>query len=398
MWLRVDYGCRKLQKPTSPLIASSRSIHRCSTEHRDLLGRATLGPFRLTPLGIVTAQSGLIPTRALLDYRQARYAQRLHARPKDCQGPEEILDRDGAAITLRLRAATSLRPGTTVEPQSWSSQRTFPGQVTIESRKGALNTAGGWSQRDTIWTDGTRLGDGRVGAACVWRKKDGWDGRYFHLGRNKEVFDAEGYAISQALLILDTRQECGRHYTVFVDSTSAIQRVQTNGIGPGQSFAVECTEICSRIMSRQNKVTIRWVPAQHGVPGNEKADEFARAAAEGDRPESEVADELRWQTNITHITRIATENKTQKTKQWISEHLGDPKRKYRVPLGKGVRRQILRHTPKHIAVRYYQLLSGHAAIGTYLKDKIRKIDSDNCWWCGGGKRQARHHLFTECRA
>ena len=59
---------------------------------------------------------------------------------------------------------------------------------------------------------------------------------------------------------------------------------------------------------------------------------------------------------------------------------------------------LLRRTPKHIVNRYYQLLSGHAAIGTYLKDKIRRIDNDRCWWCGGGKRQTRHHLFTECRA
>ena len=36
MWLRVDYGCRRLQKPTSPLIASSRSTRRCSTEHREV--------------------------------------------------------------------------------------------------------------------------------------------------------------------------------------------------------------------------------------------------------------------------------------------------------------------------------------------------------------------------
>ena len=48
--------------------------------------------------------------------------------------------------------------------------------------------------------------------------------------------------------------------------------------------------------------------------------------------------------------------------------------------------------------RYYQLLSGHAAIGPYLKDKIRRTDDDRCWWCAGGKQQTRHHLFTECRA
>ena len=58
----------------------------------------------------------------------------------------------------------------------------------------------------------------------------------------------------------------------------------------------------------------------------------------------------------------------------------------------------LRGVPKPIANRYYQLLSGHAAIGPYLKDKIHKAVDDKCWWCGGGKQQTCHHLFTECRA
>ena len=68
--------------------------------------------------------------------------------------------------------------------------------------------------------------------------------------------------------------------------------------------------------------------------------------------------------------------------------------KYKPPRGKGVRRGPLCLARKSIANRYYQLLSGHAAIGPYLKDKIRKTDDDQCWWCGGGKK----HLFTECRA
>ena len=33
-----------------------------------------------------------------------------------------------------------------------------------------------------------------------------------------------------------------------------------------------------------------------------------------------------------------------------------------------------------------------------LKDKLGKTDNDRCWWCGGGKQQARHQIFTECRA
>ena len=38
----------------------------------------------------------------------------------------------------------------------------------------------------------------------------GWTGRRFHLGNNKEVFDAEVYAIYQALSIMGRCQETGR--------------------------------------------------------------------------------------------------------------------------------------------------------------------------------------------
>ena len=65
-------------------------------------------------------------------------------------------------------------------------------------------------------------------------------------------------------------------------------------------------------------------------------------------------------------------------RQWIAEHLGDPRRKYRPPPGRDLRRTMLRWTPKHIAGRYYQLLLGHAAIGPYLKDRIHEVEDDRC--------------------
>ena len=152
-------------------------------------------------------------------------------------------------------------------------------------------------------------------------------------------------------------------------------------------------EGCSRVLSRNSEVTVRWVPAHHGVPGNENADENAKAAAEGKRPDSTVPDELRWETSLSHMTRVATVAQSGRTKQWISERLGDPRRKYRPPPGRVVMRKLLRRTPKYIAGRYYQLLSGHAAIGPYLKDKIHKVDDERCLWCGERKRQIHHHLL-----
>lgn len=63
------------------------------------MGMSTPGAFRSNPRGIVTAQSGLTPARALLDHRQARFTQRLFARPKDGQGLGEILTKERSALT-----------------------------------------------------------------------------------------------------------------------------------------------------------------------------------------------------------------------------------------------------------------------------------------------------------
>ena len=187
------------------------------------IGRSTLGVFRSTPLGIIAAESGHTPARALLNHRQAGFAQQLYTRPRDGEGPKEIPTREGAAVTSRLRAAASLRPGNTAEAQEWGARCRFPGQIVVEGRGGALQTAGSWARGDTIWMDGSRLDNGKVGAACVWRTSGGWTGRRFHLGTNKEVFDAEVFAICQALSIVDQRQERGRQYTIFVDPTAAIE-------------------------------------------------------------------------------------------------------------------------------------------------------------------------------
>ena len=53
---------------------------------------------------------------------------------------------------------------------------------------------------------------------------------------------------------------------------------------------------------------------------------------------------------------------------------------------------------KSLDSRRYQLLSGHAAIGAYLHDRIKRTDTGECWWCDSGEPQSRHHLFTRCRA
>ena len=95
--------------------------------------------------------------------------------------------------------------------------------------------------------------------------------------------------------------------------------------------------------------------------------------------EEDLPDELRWEASLSHMSRSATEARSRATAGWITDHVG-ARRRYRPLPGKGLRRRHLRSVRKEFGGRFYQFLSGHAVIGSYVRDKIHKTDSDRCWW------------------
>ena len=146
------------------------------------------------------------------------------------------------------------------------------------------------------------------------------------------MFDAEVFAIYWALSIIEQRQERGRQYTVFVDSTSAITRVRDDGLCPGQRFAVAAIEVCSRIIANDNGVTIRWVPAHSGATGSEVADRYAKSAATGEELGEAIPEGFTTETSLSYMTRVATEARARETTEWITAHVR-PERRYRPPPG-----------------------------------------------------------------
>ena len=73
----------------------------------------------------------------------------------------------------------------------------------------------------------------------VW-KKERWNKRRVHLARQKEVFDAKMYAMSEAQKIAnDICTEKGvRRVTIFTDSQATLRRIQSDEPGPGQELAL----------------------------------------------------------------------------------------------------------------------------------------------------------------
>ena len=122
-------------------------------------------------------------------------------------------------------------------------------------------------------------------------------------------------------------------------------------------------EVCSRILARDNDVTIRWVPAHSGATGNEVADRYAKSVATGGAPVEEIPEGYADETSLSHMTRVAAETRSQQAAEWISRPV-KPERRYRPPSRRSLRQPQLRRVRKTLAGRYYQLLSGHAATRT----------------------------------
>lgn len=81
-------------------------------------------------------------------------------------------------------------------------------------------------------------------------------------------------------------------------------------------------EVGRRIAGRDNEDTIRWTPADRGVEGNDIADTWATAPAEGRPPEDDPA--YIRETSLSHMARRATEAKSRAARDWIAEHVRTP--------------------------------------------------------------------------
>ena len=149
-------------------------------------------------------------------------------------------------------------------------------------------------------------------------------------------------------------------------------------LGPGQQWARAIVELATRLVGRGNEVLILWAPTHVGVEGNEVAGGMAKEAAAGQI--YGVPDQVRWQASLPHLSRRATERRSEDTSRWTVDHVR-PEWRYIPPGGPGFRRRVMRGVRKPVVQRYYQLLSGHAATGAFLHDRMtgpQRLETEVC--------------------
>jgi len=361
--------------------------------------RATTGCFRTTNLGALSMESGLRAATAQLENRQRRFGLRLLSLPEGDQAREVL----GAPTGIGRRLKNVLAHGGQTERIVLLEEpETLDAELLQEKEAEAKAAAEGTRPGLTMFTDGSRLDDGATGYSVVWKKGQTWAGVKVHMGNNQEAYDAECAALARALELASQRNTTPERVTIFSDAQAAIRRMASDEPGPGQQYALQARKHIATL--RQSRpgivVEVLWCPAHKGVAGNEKADEWAKIAAEKpdtrgvEWPNFPVRTEVRGAPlprSLANLKWEISEKKWAEARQWAGGRTS--KKKYRMPDNQKPDGTVANST-KRLASRFYQLKTGHCLTGQYL-NWTKNRTTPQCWWCRY-RTQTRDHLFKEC--
>jgi len=162
-----------------------------------------------------------------------------------------------------------------------TDKRCLNGKVIIQDEKQAMEEAKMEREGLVFWTDGARKQDEWVGCAVVWEEEGRWKKRKVHLGRQKEAFDSEMYAMSEAMKVADEMAEETEitRNTVFTDSQADPRRIQSHEPGRGPVLALRTINWADALAKKTIQVEYRWVPAHKGTEGNEEVVQRATKVA-----------------------------------------------------------------------------------------------------------------------
>ena len=402
--------------------------------------RTITGTLKTTPIGPLIKEAALTPAVPLLDDRQRRYALRALKLPTahpinellpptlrygdgDAQPGQysnnnlEWVEPDSDPKSIGQRLAKKLTLGLDIDPSEGCEiartpkDQVFPGNIVIKPKDIAetearnIYNAHNAALELVIWSDGSKLDTGGVGAGITWKRDNIWRQKGYPLGSTKEVFDAELYGIRNALDIaikggqlLKRSLQLARYpynrVIVLSDSQAALQRAQNDQLGPGQTLAIEIIAKAQLLRDEGAEVTLQWVPSHIGIEGNERADKIAKEAAS--KPIPPGVDRY---SSFSYIMRQVKAQKRLETRNWLYKvtYKGEIKKRNRAytltePLELEPQVSTVR---KPLAKRFYQLKIGHAITASYLH-RIKRSNTPRCWWCNTAKQDIDHLLF-ECR-
>jgi len=252
------------------------------------------------------------------------------------------------------------------------------GKVIILEDEQALKEVRQEREGLVLWTDGLRKEDEWAGCAVVW-KEERWNKRRVDRGRQNEAFVVEMYAISEAVRIVDEicREKEVRRVMIFTDSQATLRRIQSDEPGPGQVLVLRTMNWESELTDKNIQVEYWWVSAHKVMEGKEEADlQATKAAYKHCRSYTKMQNPLPHlnYVSVAHVSRRLTEMTWEDSMKELKEMGKKSKQSYRYDLVKRGGNKAVMESKKSIELRFYQLKTGHALIGKYLRQIGKRGD------------------------
>jgi len=314
---------------------------------------------------------------------------------------------------IKPRRFEMIRP----DPRPPTYKRAFTVMI-ADSKEESIKDEANDDSDIKIYTDGSGF-EGGVGAAAVLYRKGVAEPEKvlcFHLGSLKRHTTFEGETVGSMLAawMLQGQPEVGQSkITSYTDSQAFIKATGTRKPGPGQYLIMDYLSLTETMNNDANslhptgtiKFALKWVAAHKGVTGNERVDEEAKKAAQG---ESSLLEELppalrkRLPYSASAVKQEFAESQKIRWKEaWQDspryarfQHVDPsfPFNKFRTLSDRLTRTQ---------ASLLMQLRTGHIPLNSYLH-RIKKSNTRRCELCWGIARlevteTVIHYLF-ECQA
>ena len=233
-----------------------------------------------------------------------------------------------------------------------------------------------------IYTDGSKF-EGKVGAALTWWE----DGREtihdtFSLDPTCTVFQSELYALHRAVL---RAKESGRDtVNILSDSRSSLELLANPKLLHPLAKAI--VENISEIRAGGRQVRLFWLRAHVGTPGNERADELAKAAAASPKPTPDYVE-----VPLSYVRRRIREESVQKWQdRYDTSTTGTVTKTFLPNVDKAFR--IVRGT--RLTPLQIQILTGHGGFGEYLH-RFQLRSCPGCE-CDPNISESVWHILLQC--
>ena len=275
----LDYGSQVYGSATRAKIARLDPIHNEGA-------RLISGAFRSSPVSSIHAENGDPPLYLHRDLIQMKSALRIKESDSPAKELFQVIDDYQEQVPFTIKAQRLLRQtgleirlqGKTEETPPWLLKRveTCTGLWSLKKtdnphilKTKALEHIAKKGNGLNVYTDGSKNEQG-VGFAVISSESQ----EQHSLPKETSVYTAELMAIYHALDLAKDRE--GKPMTIYSDSRSALEAIQD--FYPKNQLAREVQKKADLLIRQGEAITLCWIPAHVGVPGNEKADKAAKAA------------------------------------------------------------------------------------------------------------------------